>query len=142
MAAQLTPVEMLAKEIEHMEGRKASLQAAIKALEAKGKDIRSQLDLSEVAAKAELAKQEARVEQERAKLETVLVPLLSKVATLTNEVASAEKRLAVFQHQHSIWVGEKQADVARLTKAIAEKEQRLAGVLAEITDVKAKVATL
>jgi predicted nucleic acid-binding Zn-ribbon protein len=142
MAATMTPVELMVKEIEHMEGRKTSLQAAIKAQEAKIADLRSQAELAGYQAKLDCAQCEADLAKTQAELEAQVSPLKSVVDNLKNTVASETKKVQTVREEFSRAKVQKEQELRTLDTAIQTKQERLAYLSTEIHAMKEKVSAI
>jgi chromosome segregation ATPase len=142
MAVTMTPMEMLVQEIAQFQEKKTSLQAAIKALEAKLKDVRSDVEMATLKAKADFDKVLDQSATAKAKLEDALAPLKAKVAQLTADAKTAEQRVTDAKNAHGAAVTEQRAEGARLDTAIAAKQKTLDGALVEVAKLKAKLRDL
>ena len=87
MSSLLTPMELLAREIGILDDKRKSMDASIKASEARLKDIRAQYDLADIKAKQDLYNLEIEQEKKRAALSELVEPLQGQVEALRYQVA-------------------------------------------------------
>ena len=142
MAAQLTPVEMLVREIEHMTERKKSLAASIKAEEARLADFRSQVDERKLEAKQHLESIHASLEREKVSLTNQLAPLKTQLSGLQSQITGAQTKLADIQQQTDVALTERRTKLAHCDARCQQREAALASVQDIISTLKHKVSAL
>lgn len=142
MAAQLTTLELLTNEIGILSEKRKSLEAAIKACEARLKDVRSEFDLAEVQAKRDLDRLQGEQEQKKAALQDCVGPLKGQVDALRSQVAGEQAKLDAIKADSLTALNERQKQLAVLDAAIKTKQQALSSMTGELNALKAKVSAL
>lgn len=142
MAAQLTTLELLTNEIGLMTEKRKSLEAAIKASEARLKDVRAEFDKAEVQARQDLEKLQIEQEQKKAALQDCVGPLKGQVEALRNQVASEQAKVEAVKAESLAVLDERMKKLAGLDAAIKSKQHTLELVADDINALKTKVSAL
>lgn len=142
MTSPLTPLELLAKEIGLLQDKRTSMEAAIKASEARLKDIRSVFDLAAIKAKQDLENLELEQAQKMAALNVLVEPLQGQIDALQHQVTKEQKRLQDIEAERLLALDDRRKQMAVLDAALQNKQQTLAALTGEIQSLKDKVGAL
>lgn len=142
MSVEPTPMELLTKALNMMEDKRKSMEASVKASEARLKDIRSQYDVAAIKVNQELTTLEIEYEQKRVALVESIGPLQGQVDALRHQVEKEQQKLAAVDAERQTILEERRAQVALLDAALKTKQEALASVSSELTALKEKVAAL
>lgn len=142
MAAQLTTLELLTNEIGLMSDKRKSLDAAIKASEARLKDVRAQFDLAEVQAKQDLDNLQIEQAKKVAALQDQVSPLQGRIEALRNQVAREQAKLEAIKAERLSIVDARSKELANLDGELKRKQDAIASVTAELNNLKSKVSAL
>jgi chromosome segregation ATPase len=142
MAATLTPIELLTQEIGILSEKRKSLEAAIKANEARLKDIRSEFDLESIKVKRDLDNLAAETAKQKAAMLGQLDPLKGEISGLRAQVTAEMARLESVKAERLVVTDARVKDVARLDAELKKKQDAIASVTADLKSLKAKVSAL
>ena len=142
MAATLTTSEILAKELVFLDERKRSLDAAIKANEARVKDIRSEFDLASVKVRRDLEQLARESEQKREALRAQVEPLQNQVKALSAQVAREQANVGAINHETERALDERRKQIATLEAVIKLKQKSFDALASAVKTIKDKVGAL
>lgn len=142
MKDEFTPLELLANEISRLEERRKSMEAAIKASEARLKDIRSGYDLAAIKVKQDLDHLQIEQERKMAELNAMSEPLHGQIEALRYQVAKEEARLTEMEEQGRSAVNARRIELDTIEAAILDKHHRLVELTNAVNALKEKVEAL
>ncbi len=142
MAATLTPIELLTQEIGILSERRKSLEAAIKANEARLRDIRAEFDLESIKAKRDLDALSIETDRQRADIVGRIEPLKGEIAGLRAQVMAEMARLDAVKAERIAVTDAKVKELDRLDAELKKKQHAIASVSEDLTNLKAKVWAL
>lgn len=142
MAATLTPIELLTQEIGILSEKRKSLEAAIKANEARLKDIRAEFDLESLKVKRDLDALAIETDRQRADIVGRIEPLKGEIAGLRAQVATEMSRLDAAKAERAAVMSAKAKDVERVDAELKKKQEAIASVSSDLKALKAKVGAL
>ena len=142
MTVALTPMELLAKEIGILDEKRKSMDASIKASEARLKDIRAQFDVAAIKAKQDLDNLQIEQARRMADLRTLVAPLQGQVEALRYQVAREQQRLEAVEVERQHALDERRSQLAVLDASIKTKQDALVSVMGDLASLKAKVGAL
>lgn len=142
MTVQLTPMELLAREIGILEEKRKSMDASIKASEARLKDIRSGYDLAAIEVKQDLDTLQIEQEQKMAELKEMVEPLKGHIEALQAQIDREQKNLEAIEAERQRVLDERRIQVAALDEAIQLRQASLQSVSDDILSLKHKVGAL
>ena len=142
MSATLTPIELLTQEIGILSDKRKSLEAAIKASEARLRDIRSEFDSGSIKVKRDLDALSIATERQRADIVGHIDPLKREIAGLRAQVAAEQARLDAVKAERIAVTDAKFKELDRLDTELKKKQHAIASVSADLQDLKMKVGAL
>lgn len=142
MAATLTPIELLTQEIGILSEKRKSLEAAIKANEARLKDIRAEFDLESIKAKRDLDALSIETDRQRSDIVGRIEPLKGEIAGLRAQVTAEMARLEAVKVERISVTDAKVKELDRLDAELKKKQQAIASVSEDLKSLKSKVGSL
>ncbi|MDH4235608.1 MAG: hypothetical protein OEV77_03925 [Nitrospira sp.] len=142
MAATLTPIELLTQEIGILSDKRKSLEAAIKANEARLKDIRAEFDLESIKAKRDLDRLAVEYDAQKVALAGQVAPLKGEIAGLRAQAAGEMAKLESVKAERLAVTDAKVKDVERLERDLKKKLEAIASVTSDLKSLKEKVSAL
>ena len=142
MAATLTPIELLTQEIGILSEKRKSLEAAIKANEARLRDIRAEVDLESIKAKRDLDVLSIETDRQRADIVGRIEPLKGEIAGLRAQVTAEMARLEAVKVERIAFTDAKVKELGRLDAELKKKQQAIASVSEDLKSLKSKVGSL
>jgi len=138
----LTPIELLTQEIGILSDKRKSLEAAIKANEARLKDIRAEFDLESIKAKRDLDRLAVEYDAQKVALAGQVAPLKGEIAGLRAQVTGEMAKLESVKTERLAVTSAKVKDVERLESDLKKKHEAIASVTSDLKSLKEKVSAL